>query len=221
MSEISSVTLFRVAPAANMHRQYTVSVGHDLFKTPLVTCRWGRIGKSGQKRVHVCRTLEQAKLLAQKLVVKRQRRGYGPTRAGAAASVPPASHKPSPRRGRAPSAQARRAATQTSQLPLFDAVTLQATWQVERRPRTAYERECLIEALLAPTVMQRLGKPATAIARERAMAKLTRQASLRGAVVEPGCGRVQDRFTNLAAVDISVRIAGSRQQAQIYCLAGF
>jgi predicted DNA-binding WGR domain protein len=187
MNDISSVTLFKVTPAENMHRQYTVSVGHDLFRTPLVTCRWGRIGKSGQVQVHVCRTLQQAKVLAEKLVVKRQRRGYGPTRTGVTgASVPHASRRTSPRRGRAPGVQARRAATQTSQLPLFDAVTLQATWQCKKRPQTPCERECLIEALLAPSVMQSLGKPATPIERKQAMAKLTREATLRGLSLRRG-----------------------------------
>ena len=39
MHHRSPVTLRKVVPNANLHRQYTVNVVCDLFGTPLVICR--------------------------------------------------------------------------------------------------------------------------------------------------------------------------------------
>ncbi len=64
MHHSSPVTLRKIAPEANMHRQYTVAVTLDLFGTPLVTCRWGRIGTAGQTRQYVCATIKDAEQMA-------------------------------------------------------------------------------------------------------------------------------------------------------------
>ncbi len=77
MNHSSPVTLRKVAPDANMHRQYTVTVTCDLFGTPLVICRWGRIGTAGQTREYVCATIEDAQEMAARLLRSKERRGYG------------------------------------------------------------------------------------------------------------------------------------------------
>src|SRR5688572_20338144 len=77
MNELSCVTLRKVDPSKNMARQYSVAVCRDLFGTAVVACRWGRIGSAGRSCQHVCSSLEEAQALAEELVKKRRRRGYG------------------------------------------------------------------------------------------------------------------------------------------------
>ena len=53
MNELSCVTLRKVDASKNMARQYSVAVCRDLFGTPVVVCRWGRIGRAGRSS-HKC-----------------------------------------------------------------------------------------------------------------------------------------------------------------------
>lgn len=107
MNHSSPVTLRKVAPDANMHRQYTVTVTVNLFGTPLVICRWGRIGTAGQTREHVCATIEDAKEMAARLLEAKEQRGYGAGKAAAASR---------PARVRKPAAKLRRQAAGPCQL---------------------------------------------------------------------------------------------------------
>ena len=195
----SPIILQRVVPETNTRRQYTVLVGRDLFGAPVVVCRWGRIGQAGRMRTHVCASIDAAEALAADVVARRRRRGYSSGNDGA--------HQPSKVRARRPSVgQTRRHATPArvksaaAQLPLFDADTLRASWQVGRGPgQTPFCTPLTIDKvsqiatksspttptsgpaspLVAP-LMHLLGKPATAHERERMIEALINNPRMQG-----------------------------------------
>ena len=192
------VTLRRVVPETNTRRQYMVSVGRDLFGTPVVVCRWGRIGQARRMRTHVCASIDAAEALAADVVARRRRRGYSSGNDGA--------HQPSRVRARRPSVgQTRRRTTSAktkaaaAQLPLFDADTLRASWQMDRRPGRTPSPAALVvarvsqidavspvalatsgQAPLAAPLMHLLGKPATAHERERMIEALINNPRMQG-----------------------------------------
>ncbi len=194
----SSITLQRVVPETNTRRQYTVSVGRDLFGTPVVVCRWGRIGQAGRMRTHVCASIDAAEALAADVVSRRRRRGYN--------SGNDVAHQPSQVRARRPSVgQTRRranpaqATAAAAQLPLFDAATLRASWLIDRRPgRTPSSAPLAVgkvshigtsspsatptsgPAPLVAPLMDLLGKPATAHERERMIEALINNPRMQG-----------------------------------------
>ena len=176
MNELSCVTLRKVDPSKNMARQYSVAVCRDLFGTPVVVCRWGRIGRAGRSSQQVCGSLEEAQALAEELVEKRRSRGYiaqgvktGPhTQGQNEASTYERTHAESstPRRRRG------RARVTDEQLCLLD-------WAAQHAS-TSEDGFAL---------MRRLRKPATFAERERAMSLLTLAASLRGISLVRGSSR--------------------------------
>ncbi|WP_454858540.1 WGR domain-containing protein [Rhizobium binxianense] len=62
----------------NMARYYAMSIEPNLFGEACLIRRWGRIGASGQMRVHHFRQEEEAVKLFLELVRKRRSRGYRP-----------------------------------------------------------------------------------------------------------------------------------------------
>ncbi len=194
----SSITLQRVVPETNTRRQYTVSVRRDLFGTPVVVCCWGRIGQAGRMRTHVCSSIDAAEALAADVVARRRRRGYS--------CGNDVGRQPSKVRARRPSVgetRRRVAAAKTkpaaAQLPLFDAHTLRASWQMGRRPGQTSSSAPLSVAkvsqigpdspsatlistpapLVAP-LMRLLGKPATAHEREQLIEALIADPRMQG-----------------------------------------
>ena len=130
------VTLRRVVPETNTRRQYMVSVGRDLFGTPVVVCRWGRIGQAGRMRTHVCASIDAAEALAADVVARRRRRGYSSS--GNDVAHPPSSKVRAVRARRPLVGQTRRRAAPAkvkaaaAQLMLFGSDTLRASWQMGR-----------------------------------------------------------------------------------------
>ena len=192
------ITLRRVVPETNTRRQYTVSVRRDLFGTPVVVCRWGRIGQAGRMRTHVCASIDAAEALAADVVARRRQRGY---------SSGNDAHQPSRVRARRPAVgQTRRRAAPAkvkaaaAQLMLFDADTLRASWQVGRGPgQTLFcapltiDKVSQIATKASPTtptsgpasplvapLMHLLGKPATAHERERMIEALINNPRMQG-----------------------------------------
>ena len=188
MNELSCVTLRKVDPSKNMARQYSVAVCRDLFGTPVVVCRWGRIGRAGRSSQHVCGSVEEAEALAGELVGKRQRRGYGSegdvcarqvltkdaAEGSAASTVMAPAMAPRQRRARKEA---------PGQLWLFDGS--ERTPAPKRRVRAENTTSIEIPADEF-SLMRRLGKPATRADRERAMSILTLAASLRGIELKRG-----------------------------------
>ena len=196
-----AITLQRVVPETNTRRQYAVSVGWNLFGTPVVVCRWGRIGQAGQMRTHACASIDAAQALAADVVARRRRRGYSSGNAGAGV------HQPSKVRARRPAGgQTRRhhvtaakPKAAAARLPLFDVDTLRAWLQMGREPAKtpssappAASKVSKIGAaspstmptsrpapLVAP-LMHLLGKPATAHECERMIEALTNNPRMQG-----------------------------------------
>jgi predicted DNA-binding WGR domain protein len=71
-----SALLHRINPAGNEFRFYYVLVGPALLDRHAVVRVWGRLG--GQQRVLVtpCQTDEKARILANRLIQRRLKRGY-------------------------------------------------------------------------------------------------------------------------------------------------
>ena len=192
MNELSCVTLRKVDPSKNMARQYSVAVCRDLFGTPVVVCRWGRIGRAGRTNQRVCGSLEEAQALAEELVEKRSRRGHSDTgdgtactarvitaqRSGVAAPVPARRRQPAKEPGA------------TGQLWLLD-------WKVAEQGRLPVRQRTPVAVNSATSdappdgfaLMRTLGKPATPADRERAMSILTLAAGLRGIPLGRGSAR--------------------------------
>jgi predicted DNA-binding WGR domain protein len=191
MNELSCITLRKVDPSKNMARQYSVAVCQDLFGTPVVVCRWGRIGRAGRSNQRVCTSLEEAQALAEELVEKRRRRGYCATGASEA-SVANDQLRSTPRANTAyqvPNQRRRRTkrAAVEHQLCLL-------TWAVAKTARPLDHRAGPASSgagarrlpAEGSALMRSLGKPATSAERERAMSMLTLAASLRGIPLHRG-----------------------------------
>ncbi len=188
MNEILSVSLRRIVPSANMFRQYTVTVGRDLFGLPMVTCRWGRIGQPGQVRQHVCDTVEEAQALAAKVIEKRRRRGYQEVPHERSVAVAPGAALAAPAAGGPRHQRQRREARsseQGMQLLLFLPGNKPLQAQHFEVPSNAPAPHPATTTNGVP-LMRRLGKPATQAERERALSLLTMAASLRGLTLSRG-----------------------------------
>lgn len=68
--------LERIDHAKNMARYYRLSVVETLFGEWAMVREWGRIGRRGQSRVHVCGSLDQATTLLEAHCAERAKRGY-------------------------------------------------------------------------------------------------------------------------------------------------
>ena len=67
--------LRRVDPARNMARYYRVTVEPTLFGWSAVVRDWGRIGRSGRRRLDLYDDVDQAALAADALLKRKLRRG--------------------------------------------------------------------------------------------------------------------------------------------------
>ena len=183
MDRSSPVTLRKVALDANMHRQYTVTVTVDLFGTPLVICRWGRIGTAGQTREHVCATIEDAQAMAAQLLKAKERRGYGAGKTAAAAR---------PARVRKPVAKLRRqvAGPQQLWLPGVDVSSATPTTLVVSQPAAKRPQRALPENLAdLASVTTRRQTPLPDADRNRRLQMVMSMANKRG--LSLGVGRVR------------------------------
>ena len=61
----------------NMARFYALSIEPTLFGTPCLTRRWGRIGSSGQAKVHHFEREAEAVSFFLDLLRRKRARGYG------------------------------------------------------------------------------------------------------------------------------------------------
>ncbi len=68
--------LYKHIPAGNQHRFYLLSVQPNLFGGWSLIREWGRIGSSGQMRIDLCESLNDAQEAFRKKVKEKQRRGY-------------------------------------------------------------------------------------------------------------------------------------------------
>ncbi|RFC64774.1 WGR domain-containing protein [Mesorhizobium denitrificans] len=66
----------RTDPEKNMARFYVLAIETTLFGTPCVTRCWGRIGSTGQKKVHHFESERDAVILFLDLLRVRRSRGY-------------------------------------------------------------------------------------------------------------------------------------------------
>ncbi len=71
-----SIHLRRVDPARRMARFYLVTVEVTLFGEAIIRRCWGRIGTRGQTCTQVVHRGEDAESLADRLAVRKRRRGY-------------------------------------------------------------------------------------------------------------------------------------------------
>lgn len=79
----------RKDPAKNMARYYAMDISLDLFGQTCLTRRWGRIGSSGQRRVHHFAQEGDAVRLFLDIARLKRARGYRPV-AGHPATTDPA-----------------------------------------------------------------------------------------------------------------------------------
>lgn len=70
------VLLNRLDPARNMARYYRVAIEPTLFGWSAVVRDWGRIGRSGRRRLDLYDHLDEASAAAEDLLERKQRRGY-------------------------------------------------------------------------------------------------------------------------------------------------
>jgi predicted DNA-binding WGR domain protein len=73
---IQYLVLHRRDPDRNMARYYVLSIEPSLFKSLAFTREWGRIGRSGQKRVEFHDGHIEAMEALEIWLERKQRRGY-------------------------------------------------------------------------------------------------------------------------------------------------
>lgn len=79
MSSTTNTTLIRVDLEKHMDRRYSVYVQPTLLEPVAVVCVWGSRRSSYQRlQVHDATTLEEAQMVAEKIVRAKIRRGYIP-----------------------------------------------------------------------------------------------------------------------------------------------
>jgi len=71
-----NTTLYRIDPARNMSRFYTLSVQPNLFGGHSVLRSWGRIGSGGRLRVDFYNDETAAGVARDRLVTAKRKRGY-------------------------------------------------------------------------------------------------------------------------------------------------
>lgn len=75
---MNEITLYKTDPAKNVFRFYHLDIQADLFGSPCLIRRWGRIGKAGQMKTVPLPTLEAAKQELAKYQRLKSNRGYKP-----------------------------------------------------------------------------------------------------------------------------------------------
>ena len=71
-----TLILYRLDPARNMARFYTLSLETTLFGDVSLTRRWGRIGTLGREIVELHRDHATAQAALDRLISMKRRRGY-------------------------------------------------------------------------------------------------------------------------------------------------
>lgn len=78
---MTAVALYRIDPAHNMARFYTLAIERDLFAAWCVVTEWGRIGRAGQLRRAAYHDEALALAALEKTRAAKERRGYTTQRA--------------------------------------------------------------------------------------------------------------------------------------------
>ena len=73
---VAPALLRRVDPTRNMARYYRVAIEPTLFGWSSVVRDWGRIGRSGRRRLDLYDDVDQAVMAADDLLMRKLRRGY-------------------------------------------------------------------------------------------------------------------------------------------------
>ncbi len=73
-----SLTIERRDTTRNMARFYSLAIEEDLFGTPCLVRRWGRIGTHGQAKRHPCADEGERWRCSLSLAAVKRRRGYAP-----------------------------------------------------------------------------------------------------------------------------------------------
>ncbi|MGO4677801.1 WGR domain-containing protein [Bosea sp. 2YAB26] len=73
---LQMLVLDRTDPQQNMARFYVLSVEPTLFGDAALIREWGRWGRSGQRRLHLYRGLDEAAEALEHWLLRKTRRGY-------------------------------------------------------------------------------------------------------------------------------------------------
>jgi predicted DNA-binding WGR domain protein len=73
---MTTVALYRIDPAHNMARFYTLAIEPDLFAACCVVTEWGRIGRGGRVRRAAYPNEALARTALEKARASKERRGY-------------------------------------------------------------------------------------------------------------------------------------------------
>jgi predicted DNA-binding WGR domain protein len=73
---MTAVALYRIDPAQNMARFYTLVIERDLFAPCCVVTKWGRIGRPDQVRRAAYPDEARAMAALEKVRASKERRGY-------------------------------------------------------------------------------------------------------------------------------------------------
>lgn len=68
--------LVRIDPARNMARFYALSIEPSLFGDPALVQNWGRIGRTGRRRIRLFNSLDEAVRQLEAIEAAKRRRGY-------------------------------------------------------------------------------------------------------------------------------------------------
>lgn len=78
----------RTQPAINMARFYALSIEPSLFGTISLVRRWGRIGTTGQEKIHLFEDETEAVTLFLHVARQKRQRGYIPRQAASGRLLP-------------------------------------------------------------------------------------------------------------------------------------
>ena len=73
---IQYLVLDRCEPTCNMARYYVLSIEPSLFGDASLIREWGRIGRSGQRRIELYESKTRAMEALETWLQRKQRRGY-------------------------------------------------------------------------------------------------------------------------------------------------
>ena len=73
---IQYLVLDRCEPTCNMARYYVLSIEPSLFGDASLIREWGRIGRSGQRRIELYESQTRAMEALETWLQRKQRRGY-------------------------------------------------------------------------------------------------------------------------------------------------
>lgn len=72
----SDIMLYRIEPAKNMRRFYSVTIQPNLFGGHSLIRSWGRIGTTGQNRIDLFEGRVSAQRASDNLLRSKRKRGY-------------------------------------------------------------------------------------------------------------------------------------------------